>query len=95
MPFGFSANDFIVYPAHGVGQILTIEEQTVAGASLEFFVIYFAKSKLTLRVPTCKAYDPEHPSRRLPRRLVQSGIPSAFLAISGGPLRPSPQWGMQ
>jgi CarD family transcriptional regulator len=34
---------------------LAIEEQTVAGASLEFFVVYFAKSKMTLRAPTRKA----------------------------------------
>ena len=27
----FKATDFIVYPAHGVGQILSIEEQIVAG----------------------------------------------------------------
>jgi CarD family transcriptional regulator len=53
--FGFAEKDFVVYPAHGVGQILAIEEQTVAGASLEFFVIYFAKSKMTVRVPTRKA----------------------------------------
>ena len=30
----FKATDFVVYPAHGVGQILSIEEQTVAGVSL-------------------------------------------------------------
>jgi CarD family transcriptional regulator len=53
--FGFKATDLIVHPAHGVGQIIAIEEQTVAGASLEFFVIYFAKSKMTLRAPTRKA----------------------------------------
>jgi CarD family transcriptional regulator len=52
--FGFKANDFVVYPAHGVGQIVTIEEQTVAGASLEFVVVNFAKVKMTLRVPTRK-----------------------------------------
>ena len=52
--FGFKANDFVVYPAHGVGQIVTIEEQTVAGASLEFVVVSFAKDKMTLRVPTGK-----------------------------------------
>jgi CarD family transcriptional regulator len=44
-----------VYPAHGVGQILAIEVQVVAGASLEFFVVYFAKSKMRARVPTQKA----------------------------------------
>ena len=53
--FGFKATDLIVYPAHGVGQIVAIEEQAVAGAQLEFFVVYFAKSKMTLRVPTRKA----------------------------------------
>ena len=34
---GFRATDFVIYPAHGVGQILAIEDQTVAGASMEFF----------------------------------------------------------
>ena len=52
---GFSANEFVVYPAHGVGQVIAIEVQTVSGASLELFVLYFAKSKMTLRVPTQKA----------------------------------------
>ena len=44
----------MVYPAHGVGQILAIEEQEIAGAKLELFVINFMKDKMTLRVPTAK-----------------------------------------
>ena len=52
---GFRTNEFIVYPAHGVGQIVRIEEQEVAGFKLEVFVISFAKDKMTLRVPTSKA----------------------------------------
>ena len=51
----FHPNDFVVYPAHGVGQILEIEEQEVAGHRLELFVINFDKEKMTLRVPTNKA----------------------------------------
>ena len=51
---GFSANEFIVYPAHGVGRIVGIEEQEIAGMALELFVINFDKEKLTLRVPTGK-----------------------------------------
>jgi CarD family transcriptional regulator len=51
---GFKTNEFIVYPAHGVGQILAIEEQEIAGAKLELFVINFVKDKMTLRVPTAK-----------------------------------------
>jgi len=51
---GFKTNEFVVYPAHGVGQILSIEEQEIAGAKLELFVINFIKDKMTLRVPTAK-----------------------------------------
>jgi len=41
----FRANDFVVYPAHGVGKIVSIEEQEVAGMKLELFVISFEKDK--------------------------------------------------
>jgi len=51
---GFKTGEFIVYPAHGVGQIIAIEEQEIAGAKLELFVINFIKDKMTLRVPTAK-----------------------------------------
>ena len=51
---GFKTGEYIVYPAHGVGQIVSIEEQEVAGLKLELFVINFVKDKMTLRVPTAK-----------------------------------------
>ncbi|MDE2363662.1 MAG: CarD family transcriptional regulator [Hyphomicrobiales bacterium] len=51
---GFKTNEHIVYPAHGVGQIVAIEEQEVAGFKLELFVISFVKDKMTLKVPTPK-----------------------------------------
>ena len=51
----FRPNEYVVYPAHGVGQIISIEEQQIAGISLELFVISFEKDKMTLRVPTDKA----------------------------------------
>jgi len=51
---GFKLSEFVVYPAHGVGQIVSIEEQEVAGFKLELFVINFVKDKMTLRVPTSK-----------------------------------------
>ncbi|MBC6443501.1 MAG: CarD family transcriptional regulator [Rhodobacteraceae bacterium] len=51
----FSPNDFVVYPAHGVGKIINIEVQEIVGISTEFFVIAFEKDKMTLRVPTAKA----------------------------------------
>lgn len=52
---GFRTKEQIVYPAHGVGRITSIEEEEVAGAKLELFVINFEKEKMTLRVPTGKA----------------------------------------
>jgi CarD family transcriptional regulator len=51
---GFKTSELIVYPAHGVGRIVGIEEQEIAGISLELFVIEFEKDKMTLRVPTSK-----------------------------------------
>ena len=53
----FRPDDFVVYPAHGVGKIMSIEEQEIAGLRLELFVISFEKDKMTLRVPTHKAVD--------------------------------------
>jgi len=51
---GFKTGEHIVYPSHGVGRIVSIDEQEVAGFKLELFVIAFAKDKMTLRVPTTK-----------------------------------------
>jgi CarD family transcriptional regulator len=51
---GFKTGEHIVYPSHGVGKIVSIDEQEVAGFKLELFVISFAKDKMTLRVPTTK-----------------------------------------
>ena len=52
---GFKTNEWIVYPSHGVGRIVAIEEQEIAGMALELFVITFEKDKMTLRVPTGKS----------------------------------------
>lgn len=51
---GFRTNEYIVYPAHGVGRITSIEEEVIAGATLELFVITFEKDRMTLRVPITK-----------------------------------------
>lgn len=52
---GFKAGESIVYPAHGVGRIIVIEEQEVAGQKLELFVIHFEKDKMHVKVPVTKA----------------------------------------
>jgi CarD family transcriptional regulator len=51
----FKVNELIVYPAHGVGKVVQIEEQEIAGARLELYIIDFEKEKLRLKVPTNKS----------------------------------------
>lgn len=53
----FKINEFVVYPSHGVGKVVGVEEQEAAGETLEFFVVAFEKDKMTLRVPTIKAIE--------------------------------------
>ncbi len=51
----FKPKDFIVYPAHGVGQVTAIEVENIAGMDLEVYVVDFPQDKMTLRVPTARA----------------------------------------
>ena len=51
----FTVADYVVYPAHGVGQVKMVETQEVAGMSLEVYIITFDHETMTLRVPTKKA----------------------------------------
>jgi CarD family transcriptional regulator len=50
-----SPGDFVVYPTHGVGKVLEIENQEYSGHKLKLFVIEFDRERMTLRVPTDKA----------------------------------------
>ena len=51
----FRKGDHIVYPAHGVGQVTGVEQESVAGFDIEVYVVSFEQDKMTLRVPTAKA----------------------------------------
>jgi CarD family transcriptional regulator len=52
---GFDVGDYVVYPKHGVGRIIELQRQEIAGAALELYVLRFEKERMTLRVPTNKA----------------------------------------
>ena len=86
-PLEFRPSEFVVYPAHGVGQILAIEIQTVAGAGLECFAIYFARSKMRLHVPTLKA--PSVGMRKLSSCAI---IEQARLTLCEAPRRTRGNW---
>lgn len=51
----FDVGDYVVYPKHGVGRVIELQKQEIAGMALELYVLRFEKEKMTLRVPTNKA----------------------------------------
>jgi CarD family transcriptional regulator len=50
----FDVGDFVVYPKHGVGRVMEIQNEEIAGMDLELYVLRFEKERMTLRVPTNK-----------------------------------------
>lgn len=50
----FTAGDHVVYPTHGVGKILRIERQMIAGFELDLMVVEFERDKMTVRIPLSK-----------------------------------------
>ena len=53
--FSFKKGDYVVYPAHGVGQIQGIETQTIGGLKVNLYSIGFDKDRMRLKVPVMKA----------------------------------------
>lgn len=52
---GFANGDYVVYPKHGVGRVVGIEDREISGSKLELYVVRFEKERMTLRVPVTKA----------------------------------------
>ena len=50
----FDVGDYVVYPKHGVGRVMELLHQEIAGMTLELYVLRFEKDKMTLRVPVSK-----------------------------------------
>jgi len=48
----FKANEFIVYPAHGVGVIKRIEKKLISGKEKSFYVLQVLENGMTIMVPT-------------------------------------------
>ena len=53
--FNFRQGDYVVYPAHGVGQIEGVETQTIAGMEVRLYAIGFEKERMRLKIPVMKA----------------------------------------
>ncbi len=55
--FNFNAGDYVVYPAHGVGQIEGVETQTIGGMEVHLYAISFEKDRMRLKIPVFKAKE--------------------------------------
>jgi CarD family transcriptional regulator len=74
----FGEGDYVVYPTHGVGRVVAIENQEIGGMKLQLFVITFDRDRMTLRVPVAKAQ--KSGLRRLSSRSVMD---SALTTLKG------------
>ncbi len=50
----FDVGDYVVYPKHGVGRVIELQREEIAGMQLELYVLRFEKERMTLRVPMNK-----------------------------------------
>ena len=50
----FKIGETVVYPKHGVGEVIKIETMEVASIKTNFYVVKMEQSKLIIRVPTDK-----------------------------------------
>lgn len=53
--FDFTKGDYVVYAAHGVGQIEGTETQTIGGMDINLYVVSFEKDRMRLKIPVMKA----------------------------------------
>ena len=50
----FDVGDYVVYPKHGVGRVIELQSEEIAGMQLDLYVLRFEKERMTLRVPVNK-----------------------------------------
>lgn len=53
----FAAGDFVVYPAHGVGQVESVDVQHIAGMEITLYSIAFEKDRMRVKIPVSKAKE--------------------------------------
>ncbi len=47
----YNVNDYVVYPKHGVGKILSVEKAIIGDIDINFYKVFIDKDKLTLTIP--------------------------------------------
>ena len=47
----YSIKDYVVYPKHGVGKIISVEKAKIGNIDITFYKVFIEKEKLTLSIP--------------------------------------------
>tara|TARA_B100000575_G_scaffold70532_1_gene54819 strand:- start:1846 stop:2343 length:498 start_codon:yes stop_codon:yes gene_type:complete len=53
----FKIGDIVVYPKHGVGEVVRIETMEISSIKTQFYVVKMEQSKLIIRVPLDKQIE--------------------------------------
>jgi len=83
----FKIGDKVVYPSHGVGEIINLESQTIADIKLEVYVISFPHDKMTLRVPVSRVKI-----SGLRTLVNKNDINKVYNILNGKPKRGNKMW---
>ena len=47
----YNIKDYVVYPKHGVGKIVSVEKAKIGSIDINFYKVFIEKEKLTLSIP--------------------------------------------
>ena len=83
----FKVGERVVYPSHGVGEIVDIEAQMIADISLKVYVISFPQEKMTLRVPVNRAS-----AVGLRTLINKNDVHEVYTTLQGKPKRGNKMW---
>ncbi len=83
----FKVGERVVYPSHGVGEIIEIESQAIGEIKLEVYVISFPHDKMTLRVPVSRAA-----ASGLRTLATKSDVNKVYSILNDKPKRGNKMW---
>ena len=83
----FKVGERVVYPSHGVGEIIQIESQAIGEIKLEVYVISFPHDKMTLRVPVSRAT-----ASGLRTLATKSDVNNVYNILNDKPKRGNKMW---
>ena len=59
----YNVKDYVVYPKHGVGKIISVEKAKIGSIEINFYKVFIEKEKLTLSIPLNQQSHLRHVAR--------------------------------